>query len=262
MIEALNAVDVDGDPSTTDDIVCANPAAVAEGCVPVNMFGFGAISPEAAEYIRAPISRRSKLTQEVAGGSIGGPVFELPAGAVDVVFGVEYRREEASDVPDIFTQTGISVGNQEQPIYGNYEVREGFFEVEAPLLKDLPLIEALTVGAAYRYSDYSTIGSTEAYTGRVSWEIIDSLRFRAQYARAVRALFAEKVAPIAAGQQAAQRSVMAAEIEDAPDRPSAPAQAIEGFLRSTGLTRDQLVTRGGLMRGHGDAPWVRPLSRS
>jgi outer membrane receptor protein involved in Fe transport len=202
---ALDAIDLDGDPATTGDIVCADPAAVAAGCVPINIFGLGSISPEAAAYVTIPTSRRSRVRQEMFGATIGGPVYTLPAGDVQLVGGLEWRRESARDTPDLLTQQGISAGNQEFPIDGSYDVLEGFFEVEVPILNNQPWADELSVGAAYRISDYSTLGTTHAYTARVSWAPIEDLRFRAQYARAVRApnigeLFApggENFAPVA-----------------------------------------------------------------
>ncbi len=53
MREALNVVDGDGNPGTFDP-VCADAVAVAQGCVPINLFGLGSISPAAADYVRAP----------------------------------------------------------------------------------------------------------------------------------------------------------------------------------------------------------------
>lgn len=202
---ALDAVDLDGNPATTGDIVCADPAAAAEGCVPINIFGLDSISAEAADYVRLPTSRRSRVRQEMFGATIGGPVWTLPAGEVEMVGGVEWRRESSTDTPDIFTQQGIAAGNQEFPIDGSYNVIEGYFEVEAPLLSGRPWAEELSVGGAYRISDYSTVGTTHAYTARISWAPIEDLRFRGQYARAVRApnigeLFApggENFAPVA-----------------------------------------------------------------
>jgi outer membrane receptor protein involved in Fe transport len=210
MREALNAVDLntdaDNDPTTNpQDVVCVNPAAVAEGCVPINLFGIGSISPDAAAYVRAPTQRQQLTQQESIGATIGGDLFQMPAGAAMFSVGAEWRRERAEDVPDALTQTGQNAGNKEMPTYGGYNVGEVFGEVEVPLLSDAPLAHDLSVGAAYRWSDYNTVGETEAYTGRVSWSPTEALRFRAQYARAVRApnigeLFApggENFAPVA-----------------------------------------------------------------
>lgn len=186
MREALNAIDGDGNPATFDP-VCANEFARAEGCVPINLFGLGSISPEAAAYVRAPSSRQQFTQQTITGASLGGSVFELPAGDVSFVVGAEYRDEKAEDVPDVLTQAGLNAGNAEAPIFGSYNVKEAFVEFEVPLLSDAPFVQELSIGGAYRFSDYNTVDSTDAYAGRLSWAPLESLRFRAQYARAVRA---------------------------------------------------------------------------
>jgi iron complex outermembrane receptor protein len=201
MREALNVV---VDP-VTSDLVCASASARAEGCVPINLFGQGSITPEAANYVRAPTSRQSLTQQQVFGADFGGALFDLPAGPLSVAVGGEWRRERAEDVPDTLTQAGLNGGNRAPPTFGDFDVREGFMEVDVPLLHDLPLVHDLSIGGAYRYSDYSTVGTTNAYTGRLSWSPIEPLRLRAQYARAVRApnigeLFApggENFAPVA-----------------------------------------------------------------
>ncbi len=200
MREALNVID-DG----AGNLVCANPAAQLEGCVPINLFGLGSISPEAADYVRAPTARQQFTEQQVFGAEFGGPLFEMPAGPANFVLGMEYRREEAEDVPDVLTQAGLNAGNAEAPVFGDYDVKEAFAEVEVPLLSGMTGVDELSIGAAYRYSDYSTVDTTSAYAGRLSWAPVESLRFRLQFARAVRApnigeLFApggENFAPVA-----------------------------------------------------------------
>jgi iron complex outermembrane receptor protein len=204
MRNALDVVDGDGDAATFDP-VCASEAARLEGCVPINLFGLGSISPEAADYVRAPTSRQQFTQQEVFGAEIGGPMFEMPAGPASFAVGVEYRREEAEDVPDVLTQAGLNAGNAQPPTFGNYDVKEAFAEFELPLLAGLPAVHELTLGGAYRFSDYSTVDTTDAWAGRLSWAPIEQLRFRLQFAHAVRApnigeLFApggENFAPVA-----------------------------------------------------------------
>lgn len=184
MNQAKNQV---GALAAIGDIVCNHSYAQTEGCVPVNIFGKGSITQAAVGYLSAPQSRVTNIDQQVIGATISGPVFELPAGKVNAVAGFEYRREYSSDVPDALTQTGQNGGNKEEPTTGGYHVTEFFTEVEAPILKDLPFAQELSVGGAWRWSQYNTTGVTNAYTGRVSWAPLEELRFRGQYAKAVRA---------------------------------------------------------------------------
>src|SRR6185295_14926907 len=90
--------------------------------------------------------------------------------------------------PDQVKQTGNLLGfNKAGAITGSYDASEVFAEVEIPLVKDVPLVHDLTANLAYRLSDYSTVGQTETYHTDLSWEPIESLRFRGSYQRADRA---------------------------------------------------------------------------
>lgn len=168
-------------------IVCADTIARDEGCVPINIFGTGSISKEAAAYISAPQSRTANIDQQILAGQVEGKLFTLPAGEVHLITGFEWRQENSSDVPDALTQQGMNGGNKEAATYGSFAVAEGFVETEVPILKNAPLAKYLTVGGAWRFSSYTKQGDTNAYSGRISWSPIDDLRFRIQYARAVRA---------------------------------------------------------------------------
>ena len=67
-------------------------------------------------------------------------------------------------------------------------MKEAFGEVQIPLLKDMTLFKELTVTGAARISDYGgSTGSVWAYNGGVQWSPVSDIRFRANYARAVRA---------------------------------------------------------------------------
>src|SRR5690606_7925069 len=75
-----------------------------------------------------------------------------------------------------------------------------YSEVNIPLLADLPGIESLSARVAGRYSDYSTLGGFSAYNFGLEWSPVDSMRFRAVYAHAVRAPnIGELFRPAAAG---------------------------------------------------------------
>jgi outer membrane receptor protein involved in Fe transport len=66
-------------------------------------------------------------------------------------------------------------------------VREAYVEASVPLLKDLPAIDQLTLRAAVRTSEYSTVGSTLSWNGGFEWAPTSSLRFRVIRALSTRA---------------------------------------------------------------------------
>ncbi|MFK4871346.1 TonB-dependent receptor domain-containing protein [Novosphingobium sp. ZW T3_23] len=178
--------DLNGNGITTDT-VCVSAEARASGCVPVNIFGKGSISPEAIEYIAAQQSLQTNIKQQVVQGNISGSLFELPAGPLGIALGFEYRKEESSEDNDALTNQGLNGSNKLPDTYGQFDVIEGYAEVKVPILRDQPFFRLLEVGGAFRAADYSTIGSIYSYNVQGTWQPIDDLRIRGTYARAVRA---------------------------------------------------------------------------
>jgi outer membrane receptor protein involved in Fe transport len=70
---------------------------------------------------------------------------------------------------------------------GAIEVDEFAIQIDVPILRDLPGIEQLNFGAAFRRSDYSTSGSVDSYEGDIKWVPFPDFLVRAGYQRAVRA---------------------------------------------------------------------------
>lgn len=166
------------------------------GCVPLNIFGDGVMTEEARDWVMGEARSSSSIDQLVFNAFLSGDsqrLFTLPAGAVSWVLGVEYRRETAEFKPSeeerLGAQTGYDVTwlGAAEPLNGAFDTSEVFAEVSVPLLRDLPFAKDLTLDAAYRYSDYSTVGQTEAWKLGLRWQVNDSLAFRATDAQAVRA---------------------------------------------------------------------------
>ncbi|MDJ0909839.1 MAG: TonB-dependent receptor [Woeseiaceae bacterium] len=160
------------------------------GCVPVDILGDGDVSPEAAAWINTNSLARSKLTQNVVQGYISGDSerwFELPAGPIGIAAGFEWREEESESNPPIEDQLGLTFGNVLSPERGEYDVTEFFGEVDVPLIADAPFAQLLSVDAAVRFSDYSTIGNATTWKVGGVWTPVEDLSFRATVAEATRA---------------------------------------------------------------------------
>jgi iron complex outermembrane receptor protein len=166
------------------------------GCQPLNIFGSGRGSQAALDWILTESTTVNSVEQFVVNGFISGDttgLFELPGGPVSYVLGAEYRREEARSLPSLLELQAANVGydvtwlGEAVPLKGAFEVKEVFGEVYLPLLKDLPFVQNLTVNGAYRYSDYSTAGGTDAWNVGLRWDVVDSFGLRGSVAQAVRA---------------------------------------------------------------------------
>ncbi|WP_324749173.1 TonB-dependent receptor [Sphingomonas sp. LY54] len=183
-----NAMDAEVAPDGT--IRCRSAAARAEGCAPINLFGFNTASPEASAYVQAVVPKSQVITneQQILSASVSNSsLFSLPGGDVGVAFGAEYRKEKSVDDLDILTNTGGNTGNLIPDTRGQFDVWEVFAETNVPLLSDMRFVNYLGLTGAVRYSDYSTIGSVVSWNAGAEYEPFKGLRFRGVYAQANRA---------------------------------------------------------------------------
>ena len=170
-------------------IQCIDEEARAEGCVPLNLFGEGSITPEAADYIRSNPTISTEIEQINLLGYIAGDLFMMPAGPVATVFGLEYRKDKQDLRTSDEQQYGGITFNVVPAFYGEVEVKEAFAEAALPLLKDQPLAKNLTAEISARVADYSWSGSdlVSSYKTGLTWEIVEGYMLRANYSRAQRA---------------------------------------------------------------------------
>ena len=178
--------DADGDGNLTE-AVCIDPEAQANGCVPINIFGEGAISQAAIDYIQAQGTYQTNITQHVVQANVSGILVDLPAGGLGVAAGVEYRKESSSEDNDALTNQGLNAGNKLPDTSGSFDVKEAFGEIRVPVLADMPFFELLEVGGAARVADYSTVGTVYSWNATGTWMPFNDLRIRGTYAKAVRA---------------------------------------------------------------------------
>lgn len=178
--------DLNNNGSTTDPI-CLDANARAQGCVPLNIFGAGTISPAAAAYVAAPSTLSTRTTQKVVSGSVNGDLFDLPAGTVSAAVGVEWREESSSTSSDVLTTSGLNGGNALPDTAGKFNVKEIFAEIRVPLLKDVPFAKSLDSSFAIRQGDYSSVGSVNSWTVGLDWAPVSDLKLRGTAAKSTRA---------------------------------------------------------------------------
>lgn len=183
----FEAVDAIRDPAT-GEVVCRSTTARAAGCVPISVFG-GALTDAQKAYFQHTFMRDVTNEQTLVGIQATGKLIELPAGAVNVAVGGEYRKDRLRTLDDGFGARGLlyRTDNGGGSVDASADVKEAFAEVVVPVLKDVPFFDSLQVEGAARYSSYSTIGSTWAWKLGAEWAPIDALRFRVTRSRSVRA---------------------------------------------------------------------------
>ena len=171
------------------------------------------MTSEAADWVTTTTLDELTIDQGVFSAHLTGDStdwFELPGGAVVVAVGTEYRAEssharfdawqrgaippgspfsagtlisEVSDNGSLVFDPSIIVSNEQ----GEYDTTDFFVEFSLPLLAFQPAFEELTMDVAARWSNYSTIGSTESWKVNLVWALTSDFAFRGGVSRAVRA---------------------------------------------------------------------------
>ena len=165
---------------------CFDPS---NGCVPVSLFGDGSITMEAAEFLRSvDIFNNSTVEEQIFSFNTTGDVIDLPAGALAMAVGVEWRDLSSTFVSDPALIGGNVLGfNSESGVDGSFDVKEVYAEVLVPILAGKTFAHYLGLEAGVRYSDYSLSGGAWNWKFGIDWTPVKSLRFRAMSQRAVRA---------------------------------------------------------------------------
>ncbi len=168
-------------------------APIANDCVPLNILGVGNGTQAAYDYVFGTEQERYSFTQHVIGGNLQGEVFDLWAGPVIAATGFEWRHESSSTTHDGYPP------EYWRPDYGSdfsgkLSLIEGYGELDVPLLKDLPLAQAVDLNAAIRqtHSKQSGQGVSKSFditTWKISmtWDSTSWLRFRGTRSHDVRA---------------------------------------------------------------------------
>ena len=195
LANALDAVNVTAANRGTSGLAVGTIAcrstltAPTNGCQPLNVIGAGNASQAAINYINDGNSdiNHDIENQDVAAASMQGVLpWGLPAGNVAVAFGGEYRREAGHlTAAPISAAAGYSNGNA-TPFAGSYNVKEGFLELNAPLLKN-DFVQTLDATMAGRMTDYSTSGLVETWKLGLNSQVNDDIRLRTTWSFDIRA---------------------------------------------------------------------------
>ncbi|GGB66141.1 TonB-dependent receptor domain-containing protein [Blastomonas aquatica] len=193
-------------------------------CRPANILaGTSSISADAVDFITTPLTTSARLEQTVFTAILNGDTgafFNLPGGPVQFSIGAEYRKERSQsffdplrlgllpegspagpagtfigDIPAIGVPAGtrpnqslvFDAATRLSNVDGSFNVKELFGEIDIPLLRELPFAHELSVGAAGRYADYSTVGGTFTWNVNGRYAPVRDLAFRGTYSRAIRA---------------------------------------------------------------------------
>jgi iron complex outermembrane receptor protein len=184
-------------------------------CQPLNPFGRYSVSPEAQNFITARLMDELTIEQTVFSVFANGE-FDFADdwldGPIGYAAGVEYREESSDNRLDplnkgilpqgsSFTSSVGQLASTVDPWInsfwldnvqnfdsgGEYDVFDTFLEVRVPILEGRDFAKELSVDAAVRVADYSTLGETTTWKFGLAWAPNDDISFRATVSEAVRA---------------------------------------------------------------------------
>lgn len=188
LARAANAVMSGGQIVCADTIsTVAATRNAALGCVPFNPFGERAPSQAALDYVFGTSVFDTRTVQKAADANISGKLFDVPAGAIALAVGAEWREIWARTIADPLSNAGAFRLVNQQDFYGKYNVKEAYAELQIPVFKNWALGRRFDINLAGRHTVYSTSGAVNTWKVGLDWQVIDSLRIRATRSRDIRA---------------------------------------------------------------------------
>jgi outer membrane receptor protein involved in Fe transport len=186
-----NAVDAVVNPANGQIVCAANLTSTpAPGCAPLNLFGQGAPSAAAAQYVTAQDIALAGLTQRDVQVNLTGSPFDDWAGKVQLAAGFEYRQESGSYNVDAFAEEGLGRNPPVSDVNGGYSTKEFYAETTVPVISErnhVPFVQDLEFNGAYRYIDNSYAGPANVYTLGGKFRPVDDIEFRGNFTHSVRA---------------------------------------------------------------------------
>lgn len=179
---------VDNGDAASANILAADVSA----CTPINVLG-GQFTDAQRAYVLQDTLARGRASQFDLTAFLAGSTekfFRLPGGPIGFVIGAERRTDKIFYDQDPLVSNGYTFYNAIPTLRApKNKVTEGFAEVRLPIAKDVPGFQELELDAAARISHYTLgqTGTVRAYNITGQWAPIHDVRFRANYARAVRA---------------------------------------------------------------------------
>jgi iron complex outermembrane receptor protein len=156
--------------------------------VNANIFGPDNLSAEAVDFVRLNFTDELVFERQLIDASVSGSLFALPAGELGFAAGAEWRKDMSDFTPDQSKQRGDILGfNAQQPVRGDFSVKEVFAELLVPVAADARFARKLDVSIGARLSDYTTVGSVKSYKAGLNWAPAQALSVRTMFQVATRA---------------------------------------------------------------------------
>lgn len=173
--------------------------AQIDACVPLNLFGAGQASPEAAAFVTAGSDSSNSSQQFLGAASLQGTIVELPAGPLQFSSNFEWRRESNEFKPGPVFGQGLARNTLGQGSQGALKFFEGGTEFVAPVLdSSFPGLGYMEFNGAVRVvsrgiesrsneiANESGRVNSVTFTGGGRWQPFDGFTIRGNRTKSVR----------------------------------------------------------------------------
>lgn len=205
---ALDGVPVPAGEPNAGTATCAvsltSYASAYRGCEPLDPFGPDAPTDTAVSWIDGNTSFRQYETMDDVAGDIGGTAFNGWAGPFKGDVSGEYRYSTLETDSDFSSTAKVNCAglnpascNPNEALWGQSVVSpmprvgegvwEGAVEIDAPLVKGLPLIRSFDLNLAARQTEYSISGPATTWKIGAVWNVYRDLTLRGTTSRDIRA---------------------------------------------------------------------------
>ena len=163
-------------------------------CVPVNWYADSLFTTRGGDktfatqaetdFLFGNVINSTTLEQTHFSGLVTGDLFDMPAGTVGLVVGVEYRENSIFSANDIVRAQALSASeapDQEGDTIGETSIFDIYGETE------LPLAEWATLNLSARYTDEEHFGNETTYSIKGEVRPTDSFRLRGTFGTTFRA---------------------------------------------------------------------------
>ena len=183
----------------TGEFVCDDRTVTGEPqpvvCRPLDFFDPNFITtgrftdPDDTAYLFPNRITDTRVEQTVYQAVLTGDLFDIPTGGtVSVALGAEYREDSIETKTDAGATSGDFLGFFADPgSTGSRSLREGFIELEAPLVVDKPFAKELSLNASGRWTEEGNFGAAWTYRIQGQYAPVDWLRARATFGTSFRA---------------------------------------------------------------------------
>ncbi len=196
LLDAGGLPGIDGQPECYTDVTTAiadiaagdPPSTIIAGCVPLNMFGGGAVNAagkptvttltqDMIDYVALDTTDNFISKQQIGGFSISGSAFDLPGGQMGWAAGLSNWRQEFTFTPDSAKLIGAVTGNVGAGTDGSLTNNSVFLEVLAPVMDNGT--QSVQLKAGVRYDEWNAFENDTTGQFGIEFQAAESLKLRA-----------------------------------------------------------------------------------